>query len=67
MRFQNGFNKVVIELRVVQFWSEIIRVISKSNEHSTQLNYHYKSTESDGQDSDEPQERYPIKNCSRVR
>ena len=28
MRFQNGFNKVVIELRVVQFWSEIILVIS---------------------------------------
>ena len=27
-RFQNGFNKVVIELRVVQFWSEIILVIS---------------------------------------
>ena len=28
MRFQNGFNNVVIELRVVQFWSEIILVIS---------------------------------------
>ena len=28
MRFQNGFNKVVIELRVVQFWPEIILVIS---------------------------------------
>ena len=28
MRFQNGFNKVVIELRVAQFWSEIILVIS---------------------------------------
>ena len=28
MRFQNGFNKVVIELSGVQFWSEIIRVIS---------------------------------------
>ena len=28
MRFQNGTNKVVIELRVVQFWSEIILVIS---------------------------------------
>ena len=28
MRFQNGFNKVVIELLVVQFWSEIIFVIS---------------------------------------
>ena len=28
MRFQNECNKVVIELRVVQFWSEIILVIS---------------------------------------
>ena len=26
--FQNGSNKVAIELRVVQFWSEIILVIS---------------------------------------
>ena len=28
MKFQNGCNKVVIELRVVQFWSEIILMIS---------------------------------------
>ena len=28
MRFQNGSNKVVIELPVVQFWSEIILEIS---------------------------------------
>ena len=28
MQFQNGCNKVAIELRVVQFWSEIILVIS---------------------------------------
>jgi len=28
VRFQNGFNKVAIELRVVQFWSEIILLIS---------------------------------------
>ena len=28
MRFKNGSNKVVIKLRVVQFWSEIILVIS---------------------------------------
>ena len=28
MRFQNGSNKVVIELQVVQFWSKIILVIS---------------------------------------
>ena len=32
MRFQNCCNKVEIELRVVQFWSEIIRVILKSDE-----------------------------------
>ena len=28
MRFQNGSNKVAIELCVVQFWSEIVLVIS---------------------------------------
>jgi len=28
VRFQNGSNKVAIELHVVQFWSEIILVIS---------------------------------------
>jgi len=28
VRFQNGSNEVAIELRVVQFWSEIILVIS---------------------------------------
>ena len=28
LRFQNGCSKVVIKLRVVQFWSEIILVIS---------------------------------------
>ena len=28
VRFQNGSNKVAIGLRVVQFWSEIILVIS---------------------------------------
>ena len=28
MRYQNGSNKEVIELRVVQFWSEIMLVIS---------------------------------------
>ena len=31
MRFQNGFNKVVIELLVVQFWSEINTCDFKSN------------------------------------
>ena len=46
--FQNGCNKVVIELRVVQFWSEIILVILKSCiwfqtklHSSSQFNYHY--------------------------
>ena len=28
MKFQNGCNKVAIELQVLQFWSEIIHVIS---------------------------------------
>ena len=28
MRFENGSNKVAIELRVVQLWSEITLVIS---------------------------------------
>ena len=51
-RFQNGCNKVVIEPRVVQFWSEIILVISYRTRaersfdfeiHSTQCNYHYES------------------------
>ena len=28
LRFQNGYNKVVIEIRVEKFWSEIILVIS---------------------------------------
>ena len=28
MQFQNGCNKVAIELQVLQFWSEIIHVIS---------------------------------------
>ena len=47
MRFQNGSNKVVIELRVVEFWSEIILVISnfkiQTKLHCTQFNYGYKS------------------------
>ena len=53
-RFQNGCNEVVIEPRVVQFWSEVILVISNRTRatrsfdfeitpklHSTQFNYHY--------------------------
>ena len=35
-QFQNGCNKVVIEPRVVQFWSEIIRMISKQT-HAMRL------------------------------
>ena len=31
MRFQSGCNKMVLKLRVVQFWSEIILEILKSN------------------------------------
>ena len=30
-RFQNGCDKVVIEVRVVQLWSEIILVISNQS------------------------------------
>ena len=33
-RFQNGCNREVIEPRVVQFWAEIIRVISNGT-HAT--------------------------------
>ena len=32
VRFQDGSNKVASELRVVQFWSEIILVIFKSQD-----------------------------------
>ena len=61
MLFQNGSNKVAIELRVVQFWSEINTCDFKSNYalvrflksrvgfqtklHSTHFNYHYSLTE----------------------
>ena len=37
MRFKNGSNKVVIELRVVQFWSEIIVVISNRADRSCMI------------------------------
>ena len=40
--FQKGCNKVVIELRVVQFWSEIILVIS--NRTSTQHEFDFEIT-----------------------
>jgi len=38
VRFQNGSNKVALELRVGQFWSEITRMISDQIAlHSVQL------------------------------
>ena len=39
MRFQNGSNKVVIELRVVQFWSEIILEISNRTRAAGSLDF----------------------------
>ena len=39
MRFQNGSNKVVIELRVVQFWSEIILVISNRTRAARSIDF----------------------------
>ena len=46
--FQNGCNKVVFELCVVQFWSEIILVISNWTSDQialpTQFNYQYVCT-----------------------
>ena len=42
MRFKNGSNKVVIELRVVQFWSEIILVIS--NRTRAARSFHFEIT-----------------------
>ena len=41
-RFQNGCNKVVIEPRVVQFWSEIILVIS--NRTRAARSFHFEIT-----------------------
>ena len=41
-RFQNGCNKVVIEPRVVQFWSEIIVVIS--NRTRAASSFHFEIT-----------------------
>ena len=39
MQFQNGSNEVVIELRVVQFWSEIILVISNRTRAARLFNF----------------------------
>ena len=38
-RFQNGCNKVVIEPRVVQFWSEIILVVSNRTRAARSFNF----------------------------
>ena len=38
-RFQNGCNKVVIEPRVVQFWSEIILLISNRTRAARSFNF----------------------------
>ena len=43
MRFKNGSNKVVIELRVVQFWSEIILVISNRTRVARSFAYDFRS------------------------
>ena len=47
MRFQNGSNKVVIELRVVQFWSEIILVISNQTRAARSFDFEIKRMISD--------------------
>ena len=39
MRFKNGSNEVVIELWVVQFWSEIIFVISNQTRAARWFNF----------------------------
>ena len=39
MPFQNGSNKVAIELRVVQFWSEIKLVISKQTRAESSFDF----------------------------
>ena len=39
MRIQNGYNKVAVELQVVQFWSEIILVISNQTHAARSLNF----------------------------
>ena len=39
MRLKNGSNKVVIELRAVQFWSEIILVMSNRTRVTHSFNF----------------------------
>ena len=47
MRFQNGFNKVVVELRVVQSRSEIILVISNRTRAARSFDFEITRTISD--------------------
>ena len=47
MRFKNGSNKVVIELRVVQFWSEIILVISNGTRAARSFDFEIRCMISD--------------------
>ena len=41
MRFQNGSDKVAIELHVVQFWSEIILVISNRTRATRSFDFEF--------------------------
>ena len=47
MRFKNGSNKVVIELSGVQFWSEIILVISNQTRAARSFDFEITSMISD--------------------
>ena len=47
MRFQNEYNKVIIELWVVQFWSELILVISNRTRAARSLDFEIKHIISD--------------------
>ena len=47
MRFQNESNKVVIELRVEQFWSEIILVTSNRTRAGRSFDFEFTSMISD--------------------
>ena len=47
MRFQNGFNNVVIERRFVQFWPEIILVISNRTRAARSFDFEITRTISD--------------------
>ena len=47
MQFPNGSNKVAIELRVVQFWYEIILVISNRTRAARSFDFEITRTISD--------------------